>query len=135
MTTEAEKDTIIKIGKLMLRNARLRAEEQLGDPNKWDYAGYVFQEGGGDIFLFHEKEQYSYSFGDMRMEIWDLFVILRDLTRVEGDKPWIKCKAVIRSDGELKMLFEFDDEDKWNITPRNLDRKYDILIGDIFPDE
>ena len=54
--------------------------------------------------------------------------------QLEGDDYWIKCLAVLRSDGDLKMLFEFENWDRWKISPANIERTYEILIGDAYPE-
>ena len=124
----------MEMGKIMLNSAEQSALEELGDINNWDYAGAVFQEGGGPSFIYKDGVLYNYSFGDYRREMSNLWRQFRDVTQVEGDKPWIKCKAVMSQDGKFKMLFEFDDENKWQIGPSNIDDMYEIMLGDIFPE-
>ncbi|UXN06283.1 hypothetical protein [Bartonella sp. HY761] len=134
MTEMTSEQTVIEIGKILFRCAGEYASEELGNFNNWDYAGAIFEEGGGAAFLYKNRVLYSYGFRDYQLEISNLWRQFRALTQVEGDKPWLKCKAVIRNDGSLQMLFEFDDEDKWSIGPRNIDQMYEIMLGDIFPE-
>ncbi|UXM95244.1 hypothetical protein N5853_00885 [Bartonella sp. HY329] len=130
-----ENDIVNDIGAIMFRSAKQSAFRMSGNEDEWDYGVYVFTEGSGDIALYFKKKYISYSFGDELLDILNLFENFRDITRVDGDKPWLKCKAAIRkSDRQLKMLFEFDDLKKWSIGPNNLDKQYEILLGDIFPE-
>ena len=70
---------------------------------------------------------------DMK-SITTAFKRLREITCVDGDDYWIKVLFVLRSDGEMKFLFEFDDWNRWKITPSNVDHAYEILVGEVFPE-
>ncbi len=127
-----EEDLIIEIGRTLKR----AAQEQDGE---WDYAGYMFEtkdgvSSGGEMFCFRAGVRVPYRLGRDMKTITTAFKRLREVTRVDGDDYWIKVLFVLRADGEMKFLFEFDDWDRWKITPANVDRAYEILVGDVFPD-
>lgn len=126
-----EEDLIIEIG----RTLKKAAQTQEGD---WDYAGYMFEtkdgvSSGGEMFRFHTGKRIPFRLGRDMKTITTAFKQLREITRVDGDDYWIKVLFVLRSDGEMKFLFEFDDWDRWKITPANVDQAYQILVGDVFP--
>jgi hypothetical protein len=130
--TQSE-DLIIAIGQALMRTARAT-----GEP--WDYAGWMFEtrdgrSSSGTVFQFSGRRQLTleFSFDDQDL-ILDSFMALREATHVPGDAHWIKCLAVLRADGEMKLLFEFNDWSRWSITPANVDRSLEILVGDVFPD-
>ncbi|BDG72858.1 hypothetical protein [Roseomonas fluvialis] len=126
-------DLIIAIGEALMRAARAT-----GEP--WDYAGWMFEtrdgrSSSGTDFQFAGRRQLSleFAFDDMDV-ILDSFMALREATHVPGDAHWIKCLAVLRHDGEMKLLFEFKDWSRWSITPANVDRALEILVGEVFPE-
>jgi len=124
-------DLIIDISKLILKAANESNE-------LWNYAGYVFEtEDGenstGSVFSFKNGIRQRMSIYENIELLTDKFKELRKLTLVEGDNYWIKCNLIVRkSDGKMKMLFEFDDWSKWKVTPGNFDRAYEVLVGDLF---
>lgn len=128
-----KEELIIRVGQLLMKSARESSEA-------WDYAGYMFEtkdgaSSGGEDFLFSGSNRliFDLSFDDQD-EIIECFKRLREVTRVDGDDYWIKCLAVLRSDGDMKLLFEFDDWSRWKITPANVDRALEILVGDVYPE-
>lgn len=45
----------------------------------------------------------------------DLATRLRELTRVDGKKPWVACKITItRSDMNINIMFEYADSKRWD---------------------
>ena len=129
---DTKTEIISEIGNIIMRSANASAEQ-------WDYAGYSFEtrdglNSDGEIFMFHKRTRISLKLGREIKTIVTNFKRFREITRVDGDDYWIKCKAVLRRDGDFKMLFEFDDWSRWSITPANVDQAYEILVGDIFPE-
>lgn len=127
-----EEELIIEIGQILKRAAVSQAEA-------WDYAGYMFEtkdgnSSSGEMFLFHSGNRLPFRLGRDMKAITTSFKRLREVTRVDGDDYWIKCLAVLRSDGDMKLLFEFDDWSRWKITPANVDRAFEILVGDVYPE-
>lgn len=129
MTTTRDELTL-NIGNLIGQAANFSAE-------KWDYAGFMFEaeDQGGSSYLFKDGTRLSlnddYVFGELRQN----FLRLREVTRVDGDDYWIKCLAVVENESkQLRMLFEFNDQNRWKITPVNARDAYSIIIGDIFPE-
>ncbi len=54
----------------------------------------------------------------------------------KGDDYWDRCLAAIRyEDREFRMLFEFEDKTRWEITPTNAQDAYKLVFGDIFPED
>lgn len=124
-------DLIIAIGQALMRAARATGE-------RWDYAGWMFEtrdgrSSSGTDFQFSGRRQLplEFSFDDQDL-ILDSFMALREATHVPGDAHWIKCLAVLREAGELRLLFEFKDWSRWSITPANVDRALEILVGEVF---
>lgn len=103
----------------------------------WDYAGFMFDAAskGGEPFLYSNGRRLSLEIRTVRKELRINFLRLREITRVDGDDYWIRCLAVVKNDGkQFKMLFEFDDKSRWEITPTNARDSYRILVGEIFPE-
>lgn len=130
---EIEQNLIIQIGKMLMKSAR-------GSAESWNYAGYMFEtadglSSGGEVFLYADRKrlEMDLDFDDQDIII-ESFKRLREVTHVDGDAYWIKCNVVLRSDGDLRMLFEFDDKARWKITPANVDRAFDILVGEVYPE-
>jgi len=127
-----KEDIIIEIGKAIMGAAKNTSDS-------WEYAGYVFSAKSGSVemvdFLFApDKKRDFLEDREWFKHLRESFKRFREITRVDGDDYWIKCKAVLRRDGDFKMLFEFDDWSRWSITPANVDRAYEILIGDVYPE-
>ncbi len=128
-----EEELIVEIGQRLMKNAKKQTLD-------WSYAGYMFQtrdgrSSGGEIFLFNgsNRLEFNLDFDDQDVII-ESFKRLREVTRVEGDAYWIKCIAVLRRDGDMKLLFEFNDWSRWSITPANYERAFEILVGEVYPD-
>jgi len=129
MTTTRDEITI-EIGNLIGQAANASAD-------LWDYAAFMFdaQKKGGSSYLYLGTERLSLETRPIRKELRENFLRLREITRVEGDDYWIKCLAAVKNEGKkLKMLFEFDDKSRWEITPSNARDAYKIVIGDVFPE-
>lgn len=130
---ENSKDFIVNIGRLLMKSGR-------GSAESWDYAGYMFEtadglSSSGEIFLYAGRKRLEMALDfDDQDSIIENFKRLREVTHVEGDAYWIKCNLILRSDGDLRMLFEFDDKARWKITPANVDRAFDILVGEVYPE-
>lgn len=128
-----EEDLIVEIGQLLMRSAK-------GSAPEWDYAGWMFEtrdgrSSSGEDFLYRGPERLDFKVNfDDQDKILEAFKRLREVTRVDGDAYWIKCLAVLRRDGDMRLLFEFDDWSRWSITPANVDRSYEILVGEIYPE-
>ncbi len=127
-----EEDLIVEIGRILKR----AAQDQDGD---WDFAGYMFETGdgvnsGGEMFRFRAGVRIPYRLGRDMKTITTAFRRLREVTRGDGGEYWIKVLFVLRADGEMRFLFEFDDWDRWKVTPANVDRAYENLVGDVFPE-
>ncbi|UWR01272.1 hypothetical protein K3729_18495 (plasmid) [Rhodobacteraceae bacterium S2214] len=124
---------ITTIGQAIMRSAKTSAPE-------WDYAGYMFEtkdgiSSSGTKFIFHDGKRLPLDLDRTgRRAITDSFKQLRSETQIDGDAPWIKCLAVLRRDGDMKMLFEFNDWSRWTISPATVDQAYAILVGEIFPE-
>jgi hypothetical protein len=128
-----EEDLIITIGQILMRGAK----DSVPD---FDYAGWMFEtrdgrSSGGTNFAFAGREQLDidFEYPDQKA-ILEAFKRLREVTRVEGDAYWIKCIAVLRRDGDMRLLFEFNDWSRWSITPANYERAFEILVGEVYPD-
>lgn len=129
MTTTRDEITI-NIGNLIGQAANRSSSD-------WDYAGFMFDAAskGGEPFLYSNGRRLSLEVRAVRKELRTNFLRLREITRVDGDDYWIRCLAVVKNDGkQLKMLFEFEDGFRWEITPANAHDSFKILVGEIFPE-
>jgi hypothetical protein len=128
-----KEDLVHEIGTLLYRAARASGAE-------WDYAGRMFEtrdgvSSSGTTFQFHGRTLLDFDMPrDDRLRLTDAFKQLREATRVDGDNYWIKCLVVVRNDGDMRMLFEFRDGKRWSIGPANVDRAFDVLVGEIYPE-
>ncbi len=130
MTSE---ELIIEIGTILLRSAR----RQYG--RDWSYSGYVFEtvdgdSSGGEKYIYRDTERLEHKFTNEEFDaLLAAFKALRISTLVPGDVHWVACKVVAREDGDVQILFEFDDIKRWKIKPQNLDQSFAILVGDVYP--
>lgn len=130
----ARDEITINIGNLIGQAANASAES-------WDYVAYVFsyEEGGvigGQSSLYKDEVQMKLHTRAVRKELRANFLRLREITRVDGDEYWSRCLAAIRNrDKNFKMLFEFDDPNRWKITPENAREAFQVIIGDIFSED
>ncbi|MBO6767353.1 MAG: hypothetical protein JJ901_03490 [Erythrobacter sp.] len=125
-------DLAIRIGQILMRNAQATSQD-------WDYCGYMFETADGvsstgEIFMFSQGKRLPFRLGRDMKEITNAFKDLRQATLVPGDDPWIKCLAVLRNDGDFQTKFEFDDIKRWSIVPDNVERAYEILVSDVYPE-
>lgn len=64
----------------------------------------------------------------------DLEMLLLDLRQTMGDKPdgpWKSCLIrIARPDMEIDIDFEYDDMDRWKVTPENKAKKLAMLRPD-----
>lgn len=124
-------EVTINIGNLIGQAANASAES-------WDYAAFMFnaKKKGGSSYLFSEENRLSLETINIRKDLRTNFLRLREITRVDGDDYWIKCLASVRNrDKQLKLLFEFEDTSRWEITPENVREAFQIIIGDIFSED
>lgn len=126
----ARDEITINIGNLIGQAANQSAAS-------WDYAAFMFnaKKKGGSSYLFSEQNRLSLDTANIRKDLRLNFLRLREITRVDGDNYWIKCLVSVRNrDRQLKVLFEFDDASRWDITPENVHDTFQIIISDIFPE-
>ncbi len=132
MTTIRDEITI-NIGNLIGKGANL-------GKLKWDYAGYIYINSGdnspeSEFFVFKDGNRIDLDDDEIWDEAMTNFSRLREIIRVDGDDYWIRCLAVVKNEGKkFKILFEFDDASRWEITPANARDAYKIVIGDVFPE-
>ncbi|RYG93333.1 hypothetical protein EU803_04335 [Loktanella sp. IMCC34160] len=129
--TSPKDEIVFQIGNLIGQAANASVEH-------WDYAGFMFDTAskGGSSYLYTDGIRGSLETGNIRRELRQSFLRLRDLTQIAGDDPWIRCLAMIRfEDRALRMLFEFDDKSRWEIGPTNARDAYRIIVGDAFPED
>ncbi len=126
-------DLIHQIGGAILRRANSDGED-------WEYAGWVFQtmDGqsyGGEVFRFDETTRIPLDIGPEQRATGKAFFRLREITADDDGKLWIKCLAAVRrEDKALRMYFEFDDKQRWSITPANTENARQVLLGEAFPE-
>lgn len=131
--TATRDEITINIGNLIGQSANSGGQS-------WDYAGYVFATNNGEsssssFFVFRNSKLLDIDDDDRFEETERNFFRLREITRVDGDDYWIRCLAVVQNASkQFKMLFEFDDPSRWQITPANAHDSFRILVGEIFPD-
>ncbi len=126
-------DIIHTLGRIIFRSAR-------DSETDWDYAGYAFsidEDENTQVspFLFTNGNRGSLEYLSTRHMVTSAFLRLREVTRVPNDDMWKAMLMVLRKDGgKLKFLFEFDDADRWAITPGNADESFRSLVGEVFPE-
>lgn len=55
------------------------------------------------------------------------------LKRAASAETWIASRSVLRQkDMAFKQHFEFEDEDRWRISPATMGRQFEVLVGDAF---
>ena len=60
--------------------------------------------------------------------VLDAFIDLRAATAVDGQADWIACKLhVRRAGGKLSLDFEYEQPDRWKISPANLKQMSEAL--------
>lgn len=126
-------DLVHQIGGAILRRAN-------ADGEAWDYAGWMFETAdgdsyGGEAFRFHDGIRLLLNLGTEQRPTAKALFRLREITKGDDGKPWIKClTAVRREDKALKMYFEFEDKARWRITPDTAGDALAVLVGDAFPE-
>ncbi|HBQ15616.1 MAG TPA: hypothetical protein DEF51_32330 [Myxococcales bacterium] len=126
-------ELIHKIGGILLRNAE-------AEPQPWDYVGWVFALEDGvnyaDLrYKFLGKLQKGFEFAIDKDEAVAAMMELRDLSKGDDGVPWLEAMIAIRnSDNALRILFEFEDPERWSIGPGMLSRRFEILVGEAFPE-
>ncbi len=120
------------IGQTLLRSAREQS-------SAWDYVGYTFRTQDGVTydasgFLFHGRELQEFTLRKIGKHLGALHLRQRDTMRIEGDKAWIAAHSILRqSDAAFEQKFEFDDPNRWQISPATVGQQFDVLIGDVRP--
>ncbi len=119
------------IGRTLLGAAREQSDQ-------WDYVGYTFltkesvnYEGSG--FLFLNRTLQEFTLRKIGRDLGALHLRQREIMRAEGDKAWIASRSVLRqSDMSFKQHFEFDNPERWRLSPDSMERQFAVLIGDAF---
>lgn len=126
---------------ITLRIGNLIGQGVVSANQEWDYAGYIYMHAikgspETEFFVFKDGVRLDIDDDDIWEEIIDNFTKLREITRVDGDDYWIRCLAAVKSQTrDFRMLFEFSDKNRWEITPSNVRESFEVLIGDVFPDD
>jgi hypothetical protein len=121
MATGSEKDRLIaQIAQHIVSSPRLDAD--------WKSASLVFTFETDGVSNFG----YSYlnggqnswkAFSTMSDELDDAVIRLREVMKDESKATWHQALfQLIRDSREMKFEFSYDDEMRWQITPRNLDQ-------------
>lgn len=126
-------DIVHKVGGILLDNIHAAGKD-------WDYGGWVFGIDAEDYvydlrFTFHDRLQGAYEFETGFEDAVNLMFDLREVTAGDDGVPWKKCLLVIRAeDKAIRFLFEFEDEERWSLTPSVLPRRFEVFVGDAFPE-
>lgn len=112
-------ELIARIGKLLV------ADPAVSD-GRWD--GYALVVRYGDGAVARRLSGFRYTDGDGHQaatprdpSIGEAFDELRQATRVHDKAPWDACVLRVRRDtGKLKVDFEYDKPEQWDITPETL---------------
>lgn len=60
--------------------------------------------------------------------VLDAFIDLRAATAVDGQADWIACKLQVRrAGGKLSLDFEYEQPDRWKISPANVKQMSEAL--------
>lgn len=113
-------ELIARIGQLLV------ADPAVSD-GQWD--GYALIVRYGDGAVARRLSGFRYNDGDGYLAatprdpaIGEAFDELRQATRVHDKAPWDACVLRVRRDtGKLKVDFEYDAPEQWDITAETLD--------------
>lgn len=127
-------EIVLEIGQLVLR----AANETSAD---WAYAGYVYQTADGknssrQNFLFEAGlERRFLNDKSIKRDIRTIFPRLWQVVTDNDENHPVAIKVGVRAaDRDLKVLFEFDDGNRWAVGPGNVAQVTQIYLGDLFPD-
>lgn len=72
---------------------------------------------GGGGYFFDAQGKYHATSPDS--ESLESFEELREVMAAEESRAWLSALIVIAADGALDVQFEYDDADRWRVTPDN----------------
>lgn len=104
----------------------------------WDYVGYTFNTNDGvnfdaSGFLFVSQTLQEFTLRRIGKDLGTLHLRLREITKIHDQPYWIASRCVLRKlDNDFKLHFEFDNPNRWKITPANADNAFDVLVGSAF---
>lgn len=113
-------ELIVRIGRLLV------ADPAVSD-GEWDGYALVVRYGDGPVARRLSGFRYTDGGGHQAATprdpaIGEAFDELRATTRVHDRAPWDACVLRVRRDtGKLKVEFEYDRPEQWDITPDTLD--------------
>jgi hypothetical protein len=118
--TDTKDDLVHKAGALLLQDPEIKGSDWTGvsvvfetsDGRNYSVGGYVYTTDDWNGFSPEEDEAFS-----------ELMFKLREHESADGQPPFIACLLQIsRSDMKTEIAFEYEDANRWKVTPRNLDR-------------
>ena len=116
--------------------AKENALRATGDENNWDYGVFIYS--STDVcsgYLFFQKRHIGYDFGFDLAAFFEILKEFKQADYAQTRKRWVKCKIAIANQGKkIEMRFEYEDKDKWKITPGNQHKRYEIILEDIYPE-
>ncbi|MCF6446177.1 hypothetical protein [Nereida sp. MMG025] len=127
-------EIVLQIGQLILRVANETSSD-------WSYAGYVYRSTDG-----RNASRQNFLFGPnlgrdfledraFKTEVRTIFPRLWQVATDDDENNPVAIKVGVRAvDRELKVLFEFENPDRWAVGPGNVTEATQIYLGDLFPE-
>lgn len=127
-------EIVLEIGQLVLRAANETSTD-------WAYAGYVYKSSDGknssrQDFCFEPSLERDFLEDEaVNKTVRQLFPRLWQVVTDNDENHPVAIKVGVRAaDRDLKVLFEFDDGNRWAVGPGNVAQVTQIYLGDLFPD-
>ncbi len=121
--TQAASDVLMAVGQLIVSDKAYQSRP-------WDSLTVVAKLDGG-------KSMFGYVYtadGDWAAQAPDSFDVLRRLADLKkamakpGEPDWKTCRIQIkRPDLKMHADFDYDDADRWSVTPANLEQRVEEL--------
>jgi hypothetical protein len=116
---------IIEIGQALLADRNYRT-------NDWSAIALVatLDDGRKSLFGYSYLPDGSWqaTTPDDARRIVNLLRDLREATQVSGKGPWRQCLVQVkRADMKLNLMFEYDDPQRWTVTPANMTEMVEAL--------
>lgn len=127
-------EIVLEIGQLIMRAANNTHAD-------WAYAGYVYSTADGRNssrldFLFRPDMKRDFLedrpfVKDIRTQFSRLWQVATD----DDENHFVACKAIVRAaDRDFKILFEFDNINRWAVGPSNVAEAPRLFLADVYPE-
>lgn len=113
---ERASDLLQDIGAAIVEDPALEDKE-------WDAIALVFQfDGMSRLYGYSYRDETSEPFSPEDDVLFDLFLELQEVMAEGEDCAWKACLyKITKPDMDLDVDFEYEDGDRWRVTPENID--------------